>query len=259
MHCLLDWHKIQASTLFGFCNAFCWHISLDKTYPDYHFLLRCEGSFFVISLCKTPFFIINSKKSSFFSSPPPVWSCICVDLLAVMWFCIFFCLTCDFSFSPNNQNNFVWFIFIHYSRGYFILRAVTVASVVKYVCSMGCNVFRKIISHENCPATHRAYFRKCGEEPVYVLPKNVSMNFDVLLTVHLILFILVFNQFVAQNLFYNKFISCLYMFQAPCAHRQEVKIVLYTLWYHHTCRWPSRAQFERGVGIQPHDCWDCVS
>jgi len=24
------------------------------------------------------------------------------------------------------------------------------------------------------------------------------------------------------------------MFRAPCSHRQEVKIVLYTLWYHHT-------------------------
>jgi len=24
------------------------------------------------------------------------------------------------------------------------------------------------------------------------------------------------------------------------AHRQEVKIVLYSLWYHHTCRWPFR-------------------
>jgi len=22
---------------------------------------------------------------------------------------------------------------------------------------------------------------------------------------------------------------------------QEVKIVLYSIWYHHTCRWPSRA------------------
>ena len=42
------------------------------------------------------------------------------------------------------------------------------------------------------------------------------------------------NQLDAQNLFYNKFISCLYMFRAPCAHRQEVKIVLYSLWYHHT-------------------------
>ena len=48
-------------------------------------------------------------------------------------------------------------------------------------------------------------------------------------------------QLDAQNLFYNKFISCLYMFRAPCAHRQEVKIVLYSLWYHHTYRWPSRA------------------
>ena len=48
------------------------------------------------------------------------------------------------------------------------------------------------------------------------------------------LFILIINQIDAQNLFYNKFISCLYTFRAPCAHRQEVKIVLYSLWYHHT-------------------------
>ena len=32
------------------------------------------------------------------------------------------------------------------------------------------------------------------------------------------------------------------MFRALCAHHQEVKIVLYSIWYHHTCRWPSRAQ-----------------
>ena len=37
-------------------------------------------------------------------------------------------------------------------------------------------------------------------------------------------------------LFYNKFISCLYMFRATYAHRQEVKIVLYSPWYHHTYR-----------------------
>jgi len=29
------------------------------------------------------------------------------------------------------------------------------------------------------------------------------------------------------------------------AYRQEAKIVLYNLWYHHTYRWPSRAQVER--------------
>ena len=51
---------------------------------------------------------------------------------------------------------------------------------------------------------------------------------------HISIFILVISQLDAQNLFYNKFISCLYMFRAPCSHRQEVKIVLYSLWYHHT-------------------------
>jgi hypothetical protein len=32
---------------------------------------------------------------------------------------------------------------------------------------------------------------------------------------------------------------------STCAHHQEVKIALYSLWYHHTYRWPSRAR-ERG-------------
>jgi len=37
---------------------------------------------------------------------------------------------------------------------------------------------------------------------------------------------------------------------STCAHHQEVKIALHNLWYHHTYRWPSRAQVERGpVGM----------
>jgi len=28
---------------------------------------------------------------------------------------------------------------------------------------------------------------------------------------------------------------------SACAHHQEVKIALHSLWYHHTYRWPSRA------------------
>jgi len=64
------------------------------------------------------------------------------------------------------------------------------------------------------------------------------MFFDL----HLSLFILVVNQLDAQNLFYNKFVSCLYMFRASYAYHQEVKIVLYSLWYHHTYRWPSHAR-----------------
>ena len=43
-------------------------------------------------------------------------------------------------------------------------------------------------------------------------------------------------------LLYNKFIIRLYMFRALCVHHQEVKIVLYSIWYHHTCRWQSGAQ-----------------
>jgi len=46
-----------------------------------------------------------------------------------------------------------------------------------------------------------------------------------------------------EILFYSKFISCLYTFRAPCVHRQEVKIVLSSLWYQHTYRWPSRARW----------------
>ena len=41
--------------------------------------------------------------------------------------------------------------------------------------------------------------------------------------------------------FYHKFIIRLYMFRALCAHHQEVKIVLYSIWYHHTYRWPPGA------------------
>ena len=50
-------------------------------------------------------------------------------------------------------------------------------------------------------------------------------------------------------LFYNKFIICLYVFRALCGHHQEVKIVLYSIWYHHTCRWPSGAQVEQGLAV----------
>jgi len=62
---------------------------------------------------------------------------------------------------------------------------------------------------------------------------NINIFFYVSLTVHLSI-ILVINQLNAQNLLYNKSIACLYMFRAQCAHHQEVKIALYSIWYHHT-------------------------
>ena len=43
------------------------------------------------------------------------------------------------------------------------------------------------------------------------------------------------------------------MFRALCAHHQ-VKIVLYSIWYHHTCRWPSGAQVERGLSNSSVTC-----
>jgi len=46
---------------------------------------------------------------------------------------------------------------------------------------------------------------------------------------------------------YDKFIICLYMFRALCAHHQEVKIVLYSIWYHHTFSWSSGAKVESGL------------
>jgi len=53
-------------------------------------------------------------------------------------------------------------------------------------------------------------------------------------------------------LFCNKFIIYVYTFRALCAHQQEVKIVLYSIWYHHTCRWLSRAQVERLISQPVH-------
>ena len=46
------------------------------------------------------------------------------------------------------------------------------------------------------------------------------------------------------------------MFPALCAHHQEFKIVLYSIWCHHNCRWPSGAQVERGrplIGVMIPD------
>jgi len=61
-----------------------------------------------------------------------------------------------------------------------------------------------------------------------------STLFDVLLTVHLSIFISVINQLDAQNLFHNKFYFMPLHVSSTCAHHQEVKIVLHSLWYHHT-------------------------
>ena len=41
------------------------------------------------------------------------------------------------------------------------------------------------------------------------------------------------------------------MFRAHVLIVRKAKIVLYNLWYHHTYRWPSRPQVEKGLLSQP--------
>jgi len=47
------------------------------------------------------------------------------------------------------------------------------------------------------------------------------------------IFISVFNQLDAQNLFHNKFYFMPLHVSSTCSHHQEVKIALHSLWYHH--------------------------
>jgi len=65
--------------------------------------------------------------------------------------------------------------------------------------------------------------------------------------VHLSIFISVFNQLYAHQLFHNKFYFMPLHVSSTCAHHQEVKIALHSLWYHHNYKWPFRAQVERGL------------
>ena len=76
---------------------------------------------------------------------------------------------------------------------------------------------------------------------IYYLFNNI-LNFDVLLTVHLSIFISVINLLDAQNLFHNKFYFMSLHVSSTRANHKEVKIALNSMWCHHTYRWPSRAR-----------------
>jgi hypothetical protein len=65
---------------------------------------------------------------------------------------------------------------------------------------------------------------------------SVTPYILTLLTVHFNIFISVFNQLDAQNLFHSKFYFMPLHVSSTCAHRQEVKIALHSLWYHHAYR-----------------------
>jgi len=67
-------------------------------------------------------------------------------------------------------------------------------------------------------------------------------NFDVLLTVHLSLFISVITQLDTKNLVLQYLHFMPLHVSSTFAHHQELKIALHSLGKHHTYRWPSRAQ-----------------
>ena len=58
--------------------------------------------------------------------------------------------------------------------------------------------------------------------PVVCIKQEISEKSDVLLTVHLSIFISVFNQIDVQNLFHNKFYFRPLHASTTCAHHQEV-------------------------------------
>ena len=45
---------------------------------------------------------------------------------------------------------------------------------------------------------------------------------------------------------------------STCAHHQEVKIALHSLWYHHTYRWPSRAPVHKTATYRCDDTRGCI-
>jgi hypothetical protein len=65
---------------------------------------------------------------------------------------------------------------------------------------------------------------------------KMATFFYVLLTVHLSIYISLFNQLDAQNLFHSKFYFMPVHVSSTCVHHQEVKIALYNIWYLHTYR-----------------------
>ena len=55
------------------------------------------------------------------------------------------------------------------------------------------------------------------------------------------------TNWMQKNLFHSKFYFMPLHVSSTCAHHQEVKIALHSIWYHHTYGWPSRARVERGL------------
>ena len=109
----------------------------------------------------------------------------------------------------------------------------TNCSKVKWMLqnSLGGLLAKQIVNAKKYTSHTNYIFNVPPYETTFKLKQS---NFDILLTVHLSIFISVFNQLDAQNLFYNKFYFMPVHVLSTSAHHQEVKIALHSLWYHHT-------------------------
>jgi len=80
------------------------------------------------------------------------------------------------------------------------------------------------------------FIYKCRKSVTTIIIINIIKNLNPTN-----LFISIFNQLDAQNLFHSKFYFMPLHVSSTCAHHQ-VKIALHSLWYHQTYRWPYRAR-----------------
>jgi len=109
--------------------------------------------------------------------------------------------------------------------------------------SLWCQLVGSFVKFSVCSKTYFGAFWLKVLHQQWLKSQSLYVYFDILLTVHLCINLAITN-LMHKIFFYNKFIIRLYMFRALCAHHQEVKIVLHSIWYHHTYRWASRAQFQ---------------
>ena len=109
--------------------------------------------------------------------------------------------------------------------------------------------FKKIVYCLLCRKTlgfSRCVFQSFSDKQVIIYSlQEQEYGFDVLLTVHLSIFISLFNQLDAQNLFHNKFYFMPLHVSSTCAHHQVwwyqrlCNAILTSWWWAHmleTCR-----------------------